>query len=205
MPSFPRPLAALALVAIASTLACGAERVPVAPFEAFSYAFTDAEGDTLANAATLPQRALDVTGISGSVDASSIVVELRFSTPVRPWSEQATGSVDGFVDMDIDNDAATGIPGAAAEFGGSAPLGAEYYLSLRDEIGPGRSVGLVRVADYSFRPVAATWEGNVMRVTIPRAAMQDDDGTMRLSVVVGHPQDPATDFAPSSGYYVVER
>lgn len=205
MPSFPRPLAALALVALASTLACGAERVPVEPFEAFTYAFTDAEGDTLANAEALPQRALDVVGISGSVDAASVVVELRFSTPVRPWSEQATGSVDGFVDMDIDGDAATGIPGAAAEFGGSAPLGAEFYLSLRDLIGPGQSVSLVRVNDYSFRPVPATWEGNVMRVTIPRAAMQDDDGTMRMSVVVGHPQDPATDFAPSSGYYVLER
>jgi hypothetical protein len=138
------------------------------------------------------------------VDAASLVVELTFSTPVLPWSAQATGSVDGFVDIDLDQNSETGVPGAAGEFGGSAPLGAEYYLSLRD-LQAGSSVSLVRVSDYTFRPVPATWRGNVLRVTIPRVLLQNDDGALRLSAVVGHPQDPATDFAPSAGYYTVTR
>jgi hypothetical protein len=44
-----------------------------------------------------------------------------------------------------------------------------------------------------------------MRVTIPRRLLNDTDGKFRSSVVVGHPEKPATDFAPSTGFYVVNR
>jgi len=197
------PALPLALVA-AATLACSAERIPIDIFEPFEYQFTDATGDTLANTQSLPQRALDVTRVSGSVDASTVTIELTFSTPVHPWSAQTTGSVDGFIDFDLDEDSDTGVPGAASEFGGDAPLGSEYYLSLRD-LDAGGNVSLVRVLDHAFVAVPATWSGNVMRVRIPRRLLPDTDGRFRTSVVVGHPQDPATDFAPSTGFYVVSR
>ena len=115
----------------------------------------------------------------------------------------AAGSVDGFIDLDLDENSATGIPGAAEEFGGSAPLGAEFYVSLRD-VEPGY-VALIDVATYDFRIAPATWSGSTMRVTLPRTRLADEDGQFRMSVVVGHPELPATDFAPSEGFYTVHR
>lgn len=204
MPPTRRTAPALALL-LAAIVACSGEHEPVATFDPYAYSFGDAAGDTLANAQALGQRSLDVTGVAGSVDAVNLVLELTFATPVQPWSAQGAGSVDGFVDIDVDQRSETGIPGAAAEYGGSAPLGAEYYLSLRDTHAPGTAVGLVRTGDYSAVSVPATWSGNVTRVTIPRRLLRDDDGQFRISVVVGHPEKPATDFAPSTGFYVVQR
>ena len=195
----------IALLLLATTLACAAEHVLIEEFQPFTFSHGDAVGDTLANTQVGAQRALDVTRLAGRVEETSLVVELTFSTPVKPWTAQVVGSVDGFVDLDLDENSATGVPGAANEFGGDAPLGSDFYLSLRDTGTPGTGVSLVRTSDYRFESVPATWSGNVLRVTIPRRLLPDTDGQFRASVVVEHPQRAATDFAPSTGFYVVRR
>lgn len=144
-----------------------------------------------------------MTGVSGSVTASSVVVRLTFTQPIAPWSAQTAGSVDGFVDFDVDENSATGIPGAASECGGSAPLGSDYYLSLRD-VSPGHvSLKMANSASDPFQPVPAAWSGSTLQITIPRSLLPDQDGKFRMSVVVGNVDLPATDFVPSDGYYTV--
>lgn len=172
-------------------------------FEPFGFSFTDPANDTLAHETASTRVALDLLDVSGTVDGTSLVITLTFSSPIAPWSHQAAASVDGFIDLDLDENSETGIAGAAGEFGGSAPLGAEYYVSLRD-IEPG-FVALIEVATYTHRIAPATWSGSTMQVTLPRARLADADGQFRLSVVIGHPERPATDFAPSDGFYTVHR
>lgn len=193
--------------AVAAITACsGGEPAGTAAFTAYDFALTDPAGDTLVHADTAPHASLDVTGISGSVNALSLVVRLTFTRPVAPWTAQTAGSVDGFVDLDVDENSATGIPGAASEYGGSAPLGSDYYVDLRD-VSAGH-VALRRVTSGTSSPewaVAATWSGSTMEITIPRSLLSDPDGQFRLSAVVGNADIPATDFAPSDGYYRVAR
>ena len=183
----------------------GAERVGGSggDFEAFAFWFPDPAGDTLAHetATTIP--ALDVTDVAGVVDGTTLLVELTFSSSVAPWSHQSAGSVDGFIDFDLDENSATGIPGAAGEYGGSAPLGAEFYISLRD-VEPGY-VAIIDVMTGQYRIVPAAWNGTKMTMRIPRSRLADADGQFRMSIVVGHPQQPATDFVPSEGFYTVHR
>lgn len=46
----------------------------------------------------------------------------------------ALNSIDGYIDFDFDDNAATGYPAATEEFGGvDAQMGVESYLSLRDD------------------------------------------------------------------------
>ena len=198
--------ASVAAVLVASAAACmSAERVsePGLDFEAFGFSFADPANDTLSHETSSSRVARDLLGVSGTVDGASLTITLTFSTTVAPWSQQAAASVDGFIDLDLDERSDTGIPGAAGEFGGSAPLGAEYYVSLRD-VEPGY-VALIDVATYQHRIAPATWSGSTMSITLPRSRLGDADGQFRLSVVVGHPELPATDFAPSDGFYTVHR
>jgi hypothetical protein len=171
--------------------------------ERFTFSFEDPAGDTLAHPAASGGRGLDVIGVSGAVQASNIVLTIAFTRDVSLWTAGQPNSIDGFLDLDLDENSATGIEGAAGEYGGNAPLGAEFYLSLRDN-GAG-SVALVRASDREFWAVPAEVSLGTMRVTVPRTLLGDPDGEFRLSLVVGRPDLPATDFAPSTGYYTVNR
>ena len=201
MPSRRRAILAAAL--LTALCACAAEPAGPPPFESYDFAFDDPAADTLPNSGGVTIPALDVTGVSGTVSATEIVLTLSFTTPVSMWSAAQPNSVDGFLDLDLDQDSATGIPGAAEEFGGSAPLGAEYYLSLR-EVMAGR-IALVNVATDTYRTVPASVSGNTMRIVVPRSYLGDEDGQFHFSLVVGAPGRPATDFAPSTGYYTAAR
>lgn len=204
-PSPVRALVALAACLLGGLSACTIEQIGGAgpQFEAFGFSFADPHSDTLPHVTTTSRRALDLVGVSGSVEATALAVTLTFSTPIAPWSHQATGSIDGFIDFDLDENSATGIPGAAEEYGGSAPLGADYYISLRDAE-PGH-VALLLPGTSQYWAVPAFWSGSEMRIRVPRTLLGDPDGHFRLSVVVGHPELSATDFAPSEGYYTVHR
>ena len=198
-----RLAAATAAAAVVALAACKASEEP---FVAYDYAVTDPPADTLAHedgASRYPS--LDVTGVAGSVTAASIVVRLTFTQPVAPWTAQSASSVDGFLDFDIDENSQTGVPGAASDFGGNAPLGSEYYVELRDD-----GAGHVAMRSTSspvapFVAVPATWNGSTLELTIPRSVLHDRDGQFRLSVMVGNRDLDATDFAPSDGYYTIHR
>ena len=194
--------AILAAALLALSVACGDSTAP-RPFGSYDFSFDDPAADTLPNGDGTTALALDVTGVNGTVDATDVVLTLTFTAPIAPWSAAQPNSVDGFLDLDLDQNSATGIPGAAEEYGGSAPLGAEYYLSLR-EVSAG-SIALVNPATSSYRAVAASVSGNTMRIVIPRRHLNDADGQFRLSLVVGTPGRPATDFAPNAGYYAAVR
>ena len=201
-----RRLATLAAALLTLLCACAGEPVGRPPFESFDFAFGDPVGDTVATPPGTTAPALDVTGVSGTVNATDVVLTLSFTTPIAPWSAAQPNSVDGFLDLDLDQNDATGIPGAAdeyPEYDGDTLLGAEYYLSLR-QVATGM-IALVNSATRTYRPVPAAVSGNTMRIVIPRRYLADEDGQFRLSLVVGTPGRPATDFAPNNGHYTAVR
>lgn len=164
-----------------------------------AYSFSDPVNDRIAGDAGIG--APDIVRVSGSYDADALTIVLTFESAVVPWSANQLNSLDGFVDLDVDENAATGIPAAADEFGGRAGMGAEYYLSLRD-VG-GTQVTLVNVGSKQFTGVPALFEGRSVTIRVPRPALADDDGRLRMAVVAGHPATPATDFAPNEGHWTI--
>lgn len=166
--------------------------------EAFS--FTDLTDDLLPNADR--DGAPDVLRLSGSVRADSIVVTLTFVDEITPWSGGAVNGLDGFVDFDTDESTNSGIPAAVDEYGGSANMGADWYVSLRDANG-GNRVALVDAVSGESIAVPARFAARAITFTIPRSVMDETDGTFRMAAVVGHRTSEATDFAPNAGHYRV--
>ena len=199
-----------ALVASFTLGACKGEPVDAtAPtgretFQPYTFAFTEPAGDTVAAAAGTAGRATDLIGIAGRVEETYVDLTLTFAQPVLRWSSGAATALDGFVDFDMDENAATGVPGAADEFGGVSAMGAEAYISLRDD-GAGH-VAVRDVSQASFSWVAANFAGSTVTIRIPRAYLTRPTAeSFRVSAVVGNHDRPATDFAPDSGYFRVTR
>lgn len=163
------------------------------------FSFTDPAGDRLVGDDDIGSP--DIVQVSGSYDAEGLVLVLTFDAAVVPWSENQLNSLDGFVDFDLDESTATGIPAAGDGYGANAGLGADYFLNLRD-VG-GTQMSLMRADGKQFSIVSARFEGRTVTVEVPRSALGNDEGGLRMSVVVGHPGSPATDLAPNEGHFTV--
>lgn len=188
---------------------CGGESIApgVTTFETFSFNFSEASGDTINPAASPTGRATDLVGVSGQVDAVYVVITLTFAQPVQPWSSGAATALDGFVDFDMDENPATGIPGAVDEYGGTSGVGAEAYLSLRDN--GQHELAVVHVSGSTVHAVSAIYTGSTVTARIRREHLASfnvpPSERFRISAVVGNRDRPATDFAPNSGYFRVAR
>jgi hypothetical protein len=163
-----------------------------------SFSFTDPTGD-LRPEASAPD-APDAVTLSGSVSADTVVIRLTFRAAITPFSEGRSNSLDGFVDLDLDENAATGIPGAVDEVGGATGLGADVYLDLRDLTST--SVNLYEAGSSTGTAVPATFATTSVTIRVPRALLRDDDGRFRLSALVANPDGP-TDFIPNTGFLTV--
>lgn len=204
-----RITAALGLVLASLTLACdnneyfptqSAGGGPVGGGGApANFSFTDPAGDRLAGDDGIGSP--DIVQVSGSYDADKLVLVLMFDAAVVPWSENQLNSLDGFVDFDVDENSATGIPAAGDDYGGSAGIGADFFLNLRD-VG-GSQMTVMQADGKQFSVVSARFDGKTVTVEVPRSAFGDDEDGLRMSVVVGHPGSPATDIAPNDGHWTV--
>lgn len=187
--------------------ACGAAPTePGADKAPFDFEFADPAADTIPPRAGTPADAppgADLVQVRGRVERDHIVLVLQFGEPVVPWSRGAANSLDGFLDLDLDESAATGTPGAGGAAGSAPGLGAEFYLDLRDPRA-GRMV-LIEPAARRFVLVPARFEGTSVTIEIPRAELGNDDGEFRMGVVIGVPGRPITDVAPNSGNYAVHQ
>jgi hypothetical protein len=169
----------------------------------FDFSFTDPAGDTLPPAPAPPvlPKGVDLLGVSGAVTEDQIRLTLEFAEPVAPWSARRPNSLDGFIDLDLDEDEQTGVPGAAEQASRDAAVGVEYYVDLRDSR-PGR-VALVDPRARAVVYVSVRFDGTTVTIEIPRSELGDDDGELLLSIVVGVADRPITDFGPDDTHYVV--
>ena len=199
-----RSRSALCVALTVVAAGCGGEIVPPGAFRPFSFSYQEAAGDTINAEAGASGRATDLVSMTGQLTGTHLELTLTFADGVEPWSSGLPNALDGFVDFDMDQNPATGLPGAVNEYGGTSGVGSEAYLSLRDD-GAGH-IAIVKVADFTATPVSGTFTGKELHIMIPRSYLTSPTAeTIRVSAVVGNRDRPATDFAPDSDYFEIAR
>lgn len=159
-----------------------------------SFSAADPTLDTLSTLDTFSPPALDVTSVKADFKLDSVIFTLTFASPVAAASQWLGNSVSGYVEIDIDDDASTGVEPFANYFGASAPIGVEYALSLFESTPT--SVVFYSLDDWAEVP--ATFVGNVITIRVPMNLFGNDDGNYSLVTIVGTSDRP-TDVAPNGG------
>lgn len=142
----------------------------------------------------------DLTAMTITRDTGGITVLLDFSnTVISPASGDTTAMI-GFVDLDVDQDSATGFQTVVDAFRpgtGSTGMGSDYLLDLTtvpaevfDTLGASRG------------QVAATYSGTRVTVRVPRSRLGNDDAFLNAAAIVGTNAEP-TDIIPDNGHLKV--
>jgi hypothetical protein len=172
---------------------------PDTPILAFSH--SDPAGDTLGTG-TFSARAHDVLSLHGDFKRDSLIVTLTFVAPVAPASLLAPNSVGGFVELDADDNVATGDPPFSNVFGASANLGIDYVIDLFATTSTTAEV--VATATEQTAIVPASFSGSSVVLRVPMSALGSDDGNFGVVGVIGT-FDRATDVFPNSGQTTARR
>lgn len=170
-----------------------------------AFEVTDPAGDTLSpNPNTEPAikpPAVDLLGIRGDFKRDSLILTLTFASPVRPGNAQASNSIGGEIEFDIDDNALTGYgPADSNLFGASAVLGVDYNVDLFDSF----PTQLLILSGFGMTRAPISYPGNSVVIRIPLRMLGNDDGNFAMVTVVG-PYVWASDFFPNSGQLVVRR
>lgn len=184
---------------LAKTLPCLLLLVALAyclPSEARADALViDPVGDTYGTGAVQ----LDITSVSAIYSNTSITFTINFSGPVFAASAFNARSVYGFIDIDVDQNPATGVDSLTGFY--SPPpdtnLGVEYNIDIGlEEFTPG-FVDVFNAATgvtTGFAPI--TFSVNSLSINVPLAFLGGDSGLVNYAAVIGTFDEP-TDRVPN--------
>lgn len=161
--------------------------------EARADAITDPTGDTFGT--ELIQH--DITSLGAEFTSSSITFTVTFAGAVSPASAALPWSVVGFIDIDTDQEAATGAESAINLLGPGPAilLGDEFVIDLfSEETQPGQ-VDIVNSNLDIVGTAPIIFSSNAFSVTLPLRLLADD-GWLNYGVIVGTFLE-ATDRAPN--------
>jgi hypothetical protein len=169
-----------------------------------------------------PGPSITLLSITGTNDGTNLSFTLTFANPtIKGPSSANTDAIYGFINLDTDNNAATGVTGAQLDSGGLEPgfgryspgtQGIDAYINLSSEGDPIHGVpGLVDLVTTSgFTPIdtiPVTYTNQVgttpstLSFSIPLSILLGNQfsvaDTGNFSVSVGN-LDHATDFLPSA-------
>lgn len=155
---------------------------------------TDPTGDTFGTGTFLP----DLTLASASTQ-DAVTITLQFAQPIAPSLAGAPNSIAGYIDIDSDQNAATGQFASTDLFradSGSTGLGDEYMVALFQN--PDGTLPVIDLANGSSGGyVMPTFTATSVSFTIPLAMLGNDEGNLNLAAVVGSMQEP-TDIIPNA-------
>ncbi|HWJ23101.1 MAG TPA: hypothetical protein VNS52_12180 [Gemmatimonadaceae bacterium] len=195
-----RVATAAAVVALGA-LACSSDK-STGPRDGSTLRFSqsDPASDTLDNTDNTLDRALDLRSTVVRTKGDSIFFVLKFSGPVRAATDNAANSVNGFIEIDQDNNSSTGDVTYTDDYGGTSGLGIEYRVDLFDAGGGSAPLqdGFLNAIDI----VKANVAGDSVIVKLTRSQIGGDDGNFKFTVLIGT-ADRATDLAPNTGFYSV--
>ncbi len=166
-------------------------------------------GFTTATAsATVNDGTGDTYGVGGvqhdlttfSSQQGSITFVLQFAAAIARASAGLANSVGGYVDIDADQNGATGVQAFTDGFrpdAGSTGLGIEYVVYLFDN--PDGSLSVFDNQLNELGTVMPTFGATSISFTVPLSLLGDDDGNVDLATVIGTNAEP-TDIAPNSGH-----
>lgn len=196
-----RVATAAAVVVALGAVGCSSDK-STGPRDGSTLRFSqsDPASDTLANSNNTLDRAIDLRSTVVRTKGDSIFFVLKFSGAVRPATDNASNSVNGFIEIDQDNNSSTGDVTYTDDYGGTSGLGIEYRVDLFDAGGGTAPLqdGYLNAIDI----VKANVAGDSVVVKLTRTQLGGDDGNFKFTVLVGT-ADRATDLAPNTGFYSV--
>ncbi|HSB54880.1 MAG TPA: hypothetical protein VLD58_11010, partial [Gemmatimonadales bacterium] len=143
----------------------------------------------------------DLTAMTVTRDTAGITVVLEFSTALVSPTSGDSNAMIAFVDLDTDQDSATGSVTTVDEFrrdGGSTGMGSDYHVALTG-YDPDSSVAVNNALAGVTGRIKPEFSGNKVTLRIPRAMLGNDDGFLNAAAIVGTLASP-TDFVPESGH-----
>lgn len=165
--------------------------------------FPDPSGDTFG----FGSNKLDIKSVKGSVKGENLVFKADFFNQIAAPSTGLSESVVGYIDLDLDQNSATGQPSFQSfnappgQQGG--PLGSEVFIDLYSEqFNPG-FVNLVDRTTFNTIGQAPISYGNdSFEIQVPLDLL-NDDGALNYSTVLGNFSAGLTDAAPDTEVGVV--
>jgi plastocyanin len=143
----------------------------------------------------------DLTGLTLARDTGGITAMLDFSRDVVSPVTGDPAALVALVDLDLDQNPATGGPAVVDEFrqdGKSTGLGVDARISFATA----DDAGNIAVLDGDGREtgrVTPTYDGHRVRVRVPRSMLANDDGYVSAAAIVGIVGAPS-DFVPADGH-----
>ncbi len=171
----------------------------------------DPLGDTFETTASDGLVVPDIIQFGGLSDGTQFLfIGIEFEDVVSTIFDGGTNTVVGFIDIDVDQDPATGaqpLTDAFRQDGGSANLGIEYYVNLQttdefgqypiEQVNPDQTTTIVGYVPPDLS------DPFTLFLTIPLALLGNDDGNVNLATVLGTQPEP-TDISPDgSGNFSV--
>lgn len=151
---------------------------------------TDPVGDHLTSRGN---PVVDIVSVEGGASLTDMTIRVNFS------ADTLMACVTGFIDLDTDQNAATGTtPSANRQIPGTSQvLGVDFSLILRPNGAPADVVKAPTGAVTGSVP--ATILRQSIEITVPLSLLGGDNGSMDLGMVLGNPREP-TDAAPQAGH-----
>lgn len=148
----------------------------------------------------------DLTALTIARGPDGITATLDFSQDaISPMNGDPSAAI-GFLDLDLDQDPATGGTAVADEFrrdGGSTGLGVDARVNLALYAADG-SVAVTDAVGNQTGRVTPTFDGHRITILIPKALLANDDGYLNASAVAGV-VGRATDMIPEGGHLTLAR
>lgn len=159
---------------------------------------TDLAADTLANPAGNTVKAHDIVQVTTRYAADWLMLVMRFAQSVGGVGEDVVTGLQGYIELDVDENVNTGFPPIINEFGGSAQQGIDYAILLFDATSTGVRLVSAFSDDTTTHMAQLAVEGDSVIIRIPLAKLGGDNGNLSLTSVIGTLDRP-TDIAPNSG------
>src|SRR5713101_3539365 len=164
---------ALKTLMLAALTACNGSKDPSAP-QPLTAALDDPAGDTFATAASAGLVIPDILRLEASLEDTVLVVRIGFSRAMVSSAVGGSNVVVGYVDLDTDQNPATGTRPATDAVrpsgSGSTGMGDEYVVSLWADA-QGR-YSIRRTSDDSVvRTLDPLFSGQSLELRIPRSAL----------------------------------
>jgi hypothetical protein len=159
---------------------------------------TDPVGDTLAAEASV-QKAHDIVSLAARFEPGWLLLVVRFANPVTAKALSLANGLFGNIDLDLDEDFATGRQPLVNTVGGSAEQGVDYSVSFFAGDSSSAELHIVGVPPFAIvGRVRTVYAGDSVVVQIPLEKMGNTDGNMTLSAIFGTAQR-ITDIVPNAG------
>ena len=140
----------------------------------------------------------DILSIDVEFDAKYLYMTCNFNSEIFPPDSKNPSAFFGYIDLDVDQNPATGTTALSDYYSGSSEIGMDYYL----EFLPGSTPGSIMLKDSNAKligMVPVVFNEKSFVVTIPLNLLGNDDGYINYTAFFGDAGEP-DDVIPNQGF-----